>query len=59
MTRWPIIRLENVLKLDCDRVPIDASMEYPMAGVLSFGRGLFDRELISNGKTSYREWHGL
>jgi type I restriction enzyme S subunit len=30
-----------------------------MVGVLSFGRGLFDREPIENGKTSYRVFYRL
>ncbi len=56
---WPKVRLGEVLKLDLDRVPVDASASYPMVGVLSFGRGLFDREPIENGKTSYKYFHRL
>src|SRR5262245_28244082 len=39
---WPSVRLGEVLHLDLDRVPVDAATTYPMVGVLSFGRGLFD-----------------
>ena len=59
MKNWPTARLGNVLRLDLDRVPIDASSTYPMVGVLSFGRGLFDRGPIENGQTSYKYFHRL
>jgi len=52
--QWPKVRLGEVLRLDLDRVPIDPAISYPMVGVLSFGKGLFDREPIENGKTSYK-----
>lgn len=53
-TTWPTVRLGEVLRLDLDRVPVDPAASYPMVGVLSFGRGLFHREVIDNGRTSYR-----
>lgn len=56
---WPKVRLGDVLRLDLNRVPVDASTTYPMVGVLSFGRGLFDREPIENGGTSYRYFNRL
>lgn len=56
---WPTVRLAEVLKLDVDRVPIDPSFSYPMVGVLSFGRGLFDREAVVNGNTSYKFFYRL
>jgi type I restriction enzyme, S subunit len=58
-TPWPKARLGEVLRLDLDRVPIDPSQSYPMVGVYSFGRGLFDREPIEAGKTSYRHFYRL
>jgi hypothetical protein len=48
--KWPVVKLGEVLTLDLDRVPVDASTSYPMVGVLSFGRGLFRREPVENGK---------
>jgi type I restriction enzyme S subunit len=51
---WPRVKLGEVLSLDLDKVAIDPSQRYPMVGVLSFGRGLFDREPIDNGNTSYK-----
>jgi len=56
---WPTVRLGDVLRLDLDRVPVDPATSYPMVGVLSFGRGLFEREPIENGNTSYRVFHRL
>ena len=56
---WPTVQLGEVLSLDLDRVAVDAAISYPMVGVLSFGRGLFDREAIENGKTSYRQFYRL
>jgi len=57
--QWPRVRLREVLRLDRVRVPVDAVTSYPMVGVLSFGRGLFERESIENGKTSYRVFYRL
>jgi type I restriction enzyme S subunit len=56
---WPEVRLVEVLRLDLDSVPVDAATTYPMVGVLSFGRGLFEREPIENGRTSYRVFYRL
>lgn len=57
--KWPIVPLGHVLALDTNRVAVDPSATYPMVGVLSFGRGLFDREPIVNGNTSYRFFYRL
>src|SRR6202011_2205597 len=56
---WPRVKLGEVLKLDLDRVSVDGVSSYPMVGVLSFGRGLFEREPIENGKTSYQVFYRL
>ena len=56
---WEQVRLEQVLRLDLNPVPVDAVTTYPMVGVLSFGRGLFDREPIENGGTSYKKFYRL
>jgi type I restriction enzyme S subunit len=57
--QWPKVQLGEVLRLDLDRVPIEAATSYPMVGVLSFGRGLFNREPVEHGKTSYRIFYRL
>jgi type I restriction enzyme S subunit len=59
MSAWPTVKLGEVLRLDPDSVPVDASKTYPMVGVLSFGRGLFERPPIENAKTSYRVFYRL
>ena len=59
MNNWTTVRLGEVLALDLERVSIDAGTSYPMVGVFSFGRGLFDREPIENGKTSYKYFYRL
>lgn len=56
---WPQTRLGEVLHLDLDRVPIDAGATYQMVGVLSFGRGLFERKPVMNGQTSYKYFYRL
>jgi type I restriction enzyme, S subunit len=53
---WPRVKLGDVLSLDLNKVAIDPSRSYPMVGVLSFGRGLFEREPIDNGNTSYKHF---
>ena len=58
-TKWATVRLGEVIMLDLDRVPIDVNMSYPMVGVLSFGRGLFERGPIENGNTSYKDFNRL
>ena len=59
MKPWLRVRLGEVLRLDLERVSVDAATSYPMVGVFSFGRGLFDREPIENGKTSYKYFYRL
>ena len=58
-TKWQTAKLGEALRLDLDRVPVDAATSYPMVGVLSFGRGLFNREPIENGKTSYKFFYRI
>ena len=53
---WPQIKLGEVITIYLNKVPIDASRTFDMVGVLSFGRGLFFREPIENGNTSYKHF---
>jgi type I restriction enzyme, S subunit len=53
---WPKVKLGDVLRLDLHKVSIDPSEMYPMVGVLSFGKGLFDKDPIVNGNTSYKHF---
>ncbi len=54
MSRWPVIKLGDVLRLDLIKEVIDPSKSYEMLGVLSFGKGLFKRDTIESGNTSYK-----
>lgn len=54
MKPWRRIKLRDVLALDLHKESVDASKRYEMVGVLSFGKGLFDRDPIDAGKTSYK-----
>lgn len=53
--KYPLVPLGEVLDLSLDEVPVEPSATYRMAGVYSFGRGLFAREPISGADTSYRK----
>jgi type I restriction enzyme, S subunit len=60
MTRaWPNVSLGEVLQLANDAVPVDVAASYRIAGVYSFGRGLFGREPLMGTDTSYRWFHRL
>ncbi|MGH9073416.1 MAG: restriction endonuclease subunit S [Acidimicrobiales bacterium] len=52
-SRYPLRPLGEVLTLDLDRVPVEPSRTYDIAGVYSFGRGLFAREPLPGSDTSY------
>lgn len=54
-----LVPLSKLLRLDLDRVAIDASETYPMVGILSFGRGLFRREAVPGHGTSYKFFYRL
>ena len=47
------------MRLDLNRVDLDPSVTYEMAGVLSFGRGLFRREPVTGTNTSYKFFNRL
>lgn len=54
MSRWPNVSAGEIIRLDLHKETIDSSKSYDMVGVLSFGKGLFRRETITNGNTSYK-----
>lgn len=56
---WQELPLGKVLTLDLDKVSVDPNGTYPIAGVYSFGRGLFRREAIRGSETSYAVLHRL
>lgn len=44
------------MRLDLEKHPVEFGKNYPMTGVLSFGRGLFVKESIVDGATSYKHF---
>jgi type I restriction enzyme, S subunit len=56
---WRAVSLGEAMRLDIDRVAVDRTQFYPLAGVYSFGRGLFAREALAGTKTSYTYLHRL
>jgi hypothetical protein len=53
--RHPKVPLGEVLELVLDEVVVEPLGTYPMAGVYSFGKGLFAREPITGSETSYQK----
>ncbi len=51
---WARVQLGDVLALRCEETPVSPRTVYPMAGVYSFGRGLFPRGDLEGAKTSYK-----
>lgn len=56
---WSIVPLRDVLNLDLHRFHIDPAAVYEMAGVYSFGRGLFRRGPVLGSNTSYKYFYKL
>lgn len=53
------VPLSEVLKLDIEAVEINPSESYDMAGVYSFGRGIFNRKALRGSETTYKRFHRL
>lgn len=56
---WRLVPVGEFVELDLDATAVKDTAEYPMAGVLSFGRGLFPKEPVSGGETSYSKYYRL
>jgi type I restriction enzyme S subunit len=56
---YPRVKLDRVLLRNSDEVPIEATEMYRTAGIYSYGRGLFERPVISGSETSYRSYFRL
>jgi len=52
-------KLGDILKLDEDAVPIEATGSYPQVGVKSFGGGLFPKGAVEGTGTTYRAFNRL
>lgn len=57
--RWPRVRLGKVLRLCDTSVATSKLNEIMLAGVYSFGRGLFKRGPISASETTYKRFNHL
>ncbi len=53
MTGYPMVPLSEILELSREIVPIEADVTYRLAGIYSFGRGLFARPPITGAETRY------
>lgn len=56
---WTYMPVGDFISLDVDEVYVDDDASYPMAGVYSFGKGLFKREDLAGDSTSYSKLHRL
>lgn len=56
---WRRVPLARVLELSCDETLVDSAATYEVAGVYSFGRGMFRRASIDGTHTSYKVLHKL
>jgi len=52
-------KLGEILKLDEDAAPIEATGSYPQVGVKSFGGGLFPKGAVEGTGTTYRAFNRL
>jgi type I restriction enzyme, S subunit len=58
-TRYPLVALGEAIRLDIDEVPVDPYASYNVAGIYSFGRGIFAREPIVGVETKYKTLNKL
>jgi type I restriction enzyme, S subunit len=52
---WSRAALREVMALELDEVTVDPGTSYPNVGILSFGRGLFEKEPIDGALTSAKK----
>ncbi|MDN4713021.1 hypothetical protein QYZ43_03040 [Vibrio parahaemolyticus] len=53
------IPLNDVLILDLDKEQVNPSGLYEMVGVLSYGKGLFNKDEVCGNATSYKTFYKL
>jgi len=56
---WRRGTLAEVLRLNNDETRVDRGVSYDIAGVYSFGRGMFERTSLDGSQTSYKHLHRL
>jgi type I restriction enzyme S subunit len=59
MNKWPRVRLKTILTLSNNAVPSANLSTINLAGVYSFGRGLFKRGLLLPTETTYKSYNRL
>lgn len=59
MDRYPLRPLRDVMRLDIDEVRVEPDGRYDIAGIYSFGKGLFKRATIQGSDTKYSSLHRL
>jgi type I restriction enzyme S subunit len=56
---WRRLPLADLMALHNDEVQVEGAVEYSIAGVYSFGRGMFARTALDGSQTSYKVLHRL
>lgn len=56
---WPLVKLGDVLAEVDTSIPVEKLGTVQLAGVYSFGRGLFKRGDLNTGGTSYKKYNRL
>ncbi len=59
MSRHPLVPLHEVLTPSKDSVAVAPTETYEMAGIYSFGRGLFRKPAVSGTETSYKAFNPI
>lgn len=59
MSRYPLVPLGEVMALARDEVAVEPDQTYRIAGIYSFGKGLFARPTIEGTETKYRSLYRL
>lgn len=54
MTKWPSVPLDEVMSLEREAHSVEAESTYRIAGVYSFGRGMFWRQPTAGAGTNYK-----
>lgn len=58
-TGWRRIALGDALRINPDVTTVEPDSAYHIAGVYSFGRGMFERGVLDGSQTSYKALHRL
>ena len=56
---WPKIALNEVLTENNDRVLVEATSTFAMAGIYSYARGLFAKSAVNGVGTAYKVFHRI